>query len=56
MDNKTKQICILEDDGGIREIISMLLTEENYEVLGFGSVGEFFGNITNHQIDLFYLM
>ena len=33
----------------------MLLTEENYEVLGFGSVGEFFGNITNHEVDLFLL-
>jgi len=36
-----KKICLLEDDDGIREIIEMILTDEQYEVCGFSNVKDF---------------
>ena len=50
-----KKICVLEDDEGIREIIVMLLAEEDYEVRGFASVAEFMNNSGKPVADLFVL-
>jgi len=36
-----KNICILEDDPGITDIIEILLLEEGYEVEGYSTVNDF---------------
>lgn len=36
-----RKIVILEDDEGIREILEILLTSEDYIVQSFGSISEF---------------
>lgn len=36
-----KKICLLEDDQGIKEIIELILREEEYEVYGFSNVKDF---------------
>jgi len=50
-----KLICVLEDDNGIREILELLFTEENYEVIGFSNVNEFMAHHEKLHPDLFLL-
>ena len=50
-----KSVCVLEDDEGIRDVIILLLKEENYDVTGFSSVEDFNLNAKNLMPDLFLL-
>ena len=50
-----KSIFILDDTEDIREVITHILTEENYEVKGFGTVKEFKKGILFAQPDLIIL-
>ncbi|RZJ77579.1 PleD family two-component system response regulator [Pedobacter sp. Leaf250] len=50
-----KSVFVLEDDEGIRDVIILLLEEENYDVKGFASVEDFNLNAKNLQPDLFLL-
>lgn len=50
-----KSIFILDDTDDIREVITDILTEENYEVTGFASVKEFKKGILFAQPDLIIL-
>ncbi|RZL46810.1 MAG: response regulator [Pedobacter sp.] len=50
-----KSIFILDDTDDIREIITHLLTEENYEVKGFSTVKDFRKGILFAQPDLIIL-
>jgi len=50
-----KSVCVLEDDEGIRDVIILLLKEENYDVTGFSSVEDFNLNAKNLIPDLFLL-
>lgn len=50
-----KTICVLEDDDAIREVIILLLTEEDYQVISFASVGGFFKDPHSINPDLFLL-
>lgn len=50
-----KRICILEDDPDIREIIEILLVEEQYEVISFGCVSDFIRKGKDSQPDLFLI-
>jgi len=50
-----KKICLLEDDQGIKEIIELILTEENYEVFGFSNVKEFMAFDDKGSQDLYLL-
>jgi len=49
-----KKICLLEDDQGIKDIIELLLTEEEYEVNGFSNVKDFmaFGDKSSQNLYL----
>lgn len=50
-----KSVCVLEDDEAIREVIIMLLKDENYDVTGFASIHEFNQKSKNLKPDLFLL-
>jgi DNA-binding response OmpR family regulator len=50
-----KSVCVLEDDEGIRDVIILLLQEENYHVTGFASIEDFNLNAKNLKPDLFLL-
>ncbi|WP_316809464.1 response regulator transcription factor [Pedobacter agri] len=50
-----KKICLLEDDQGIKEIIELILTEEQYEVYGFSNVKEFMAFDGKASQDLYLL-
>ena len=50
-----KKICLLEDDEGIREIIEMILTDEQYEVYGFSNVKDFMAFEGKASQDLYLL-
>lgn len=50
-----KKICLLEDDEGIREIIEMILTDEQYEVYGFSNVKDFMAFEDKASQDLYLL-
>lgn len=50
-----KKVCLLEDDQGIREIIELILTEEQYEVKGFSSVKDFMAFDEKGTQDLYLL-
>jgi len=50
-----KKICLLEDDEGIREIIEMILTDEQYEVYGFSNVKDFMAFKDKAMQDLYLL-
>jgi len=50
-----KSVCVLEDDEGIRDVILLLLKEENYDVAGFSSIADFNLNAKNLTPDLFLL-
>ncbi|WP_442591868.1 response regulator [Pedobacter sp. AW31-3R] len=55
MDSIIKRICVLEDDESIREVLEILLTEENYQVNGFASVSDFLKGNKGNEPDLFLL-
>jgi DNA-binding response OmpR family regulator len=55
MKDKKKCICILEDNDDIRELISFLLTEENYEVRSYASVKSFEKEIILGRPDMIIL-
>ncbi|WP_316762389.1 PleD family two-component system response regulator [Pedobacter aquatilis] len=50
-----KRVYLLEDDEGIRDVVSMLLKEENYEVESFQNVNEFMSRDHHQKADLFIL-
>ncbi|MCX2476957.1 response regulator [Pedobacter sp. MC2016-05] len=50
-----KKIDLLEDDEGIRDVITMILSDENYEVRSFSNITEFMNRDTFHYPDLFLL-
>ena len=50
-----RQICILEDDDDIREVITMVLESENYEVFSFSDVSSFMARKFTHEPDLYLL-
>jgi len=50
-----RKIYVLEDDPDIRDILEMILIEENYEVLTFSSVSEFMERDKHELADLFLL-
>ena len=50
-----KRICILEDNKDIREIIELVLHEENYQVFAFGNVRDFWNGALRLQPDAYLL-
>jgi DNA-binding response OmpR family regulator len=50
-----KNIYVLEDDEGIREVIVLLLSEEDYEVHEFANISEFMKADERSLADLFLL-
>jgi DNA-binding response OmpR family regulator len=50
-----KKICLLEDDKAIREIIEMILTDEQYDVYGFSNVKDFMAFKDKGSQDLYLL-
>lgn len=50
-----KKICILEDDTGIREIVTLLLEGESYEVFAFSDVSSFMSRKLTEEPDLYLL-
>jgi len=50
-----KKICILEDDMGIRDMLDLLLTGEDYEVNSFGCIKDLLRAKRNYSPDLFLL-
>ncbi|UZT97924.1 response regulator [Chryseobacterium fluminis] len=48
-----KKIQIVEDNEDIRDILEILLVSENYEVMSFGSVGEFASRDNAFKPDLY---
>jgi len=50
-----KKICLLEDDQGIKEIIELILMEEDYDVHGFSNVKEFMAFEGKAAQDLYLL-
>lgn len=50
-----KKITILEDDAGIRDIITFLLEEENFEVNAFADVSSFMARDMQSSPDLYLL-
>ena len=50
-----KQIFIVEDDDGIRELIELVLVSENYSVRTFPNVRSFQESISGARPDLFLL-
>jgi DNA-binding response OmpR family regulator len=55
MKTKKKCIYILEDNDDIRELIDILLTEENYEVYGYPTVKSFKKEMVEGRPDLIIL-
>ncbi|WP_025146557.1 response regulator transcription factor [Pedobacter jeongneungensis] len=49
------KIFILEDDEGIREMVTMILESENYSVVSFANVSDFMNRDINEVPDLFIL-
>lgn len=50
-----KEIFVVEDDDGIRELLEFLLMSKNYEVKTFPSVRSFENRISGKTPDLFLL-
>ncbi|WP_316850484.1 response regulator transcription factor [Pedobacter agri] len=50
-----RTILLLEDDDAIREVIHLILEEENYNVVSFSTVAEFSSRDENINADLFLL-
>ncbi len=50
-----KRICVLEDDEGIRDMIFLILSDENYEVESFQNIEEFNRRGQSLFTDLFLL-
>jgi DNA-binding response OmpR family regulator len=48
-------ILLLEDDQDIREIIHLILEQENYNVISFANITDFSNRDKNIQADLFLL-
>lgn len=48
-----KRILILEDDQGIREVLELLLTSENYNVQSFESIADFLKRDKSELPDLY---
>ncbi|RZK76732.1 MAG: response regulator [Pedobacter sp.] len=50
-----KTILLLEDDNDIRELIHLILEEENYQVISFSTIKDFSNRDRSIQADLFLL-
>lgn len=50
-----KKIYVLEDNEDIREVVSMILSEEAYEVRSFQDITEFMAKDEHQAADLFLL-
>jgi len=50
-----KTILLLEDDNDIREVIHLILEEENYQVISFSTITEFSNRDRSIQADLYLL-
>jgi len=50
-----KSVCVLEDDEAIREVIMLLLKDENYNVVGYANIKDFNQYAINSMPDLFLL-
>jgi len=50
-----KTILLLEDDKDIREVIHLILEEENYQVISFSTITEFSNRDKSIHADLFLL-
>ena len=50
-----KEIFVVEDDDGIRELLEFLLVDRNFEVKTFPSVRSFESNLPGKTPDLFLL-
>ena len=50
-----KKICILEDDADIREVITLVLEGEDYEVYAFSDVSSFMARKIVNEPDLYLL-
>ncbi len=50
-----KKIYLLEDDQAMRDVVTILLEDENYQVEAFASVSEFMRRDNHHLADLFIL-
>lgn len=48
-------ILLLEDDEGIREVIHLILEEENFQVISFSNVNNFSNRDKSINADLFLL-
>lgn len=51
----SRKICILEDDAGIREVVTLLLEGEDYEVFAFSDVSSFMARQMLTEPDLYLL-
>lgn len=50
-----QNIFLLEDDDGIRELVQMILEDENYQVHAFSNVADFSNRNKSIPADLFLL-
>jgi len=50
-----KKVIVLEDDPSIREVIQLILEDENYEVEGFSDIQSFMAAYPTRNADLFLL-
>ena len=50
-----KQVVLVEDDLDIRELIELILAEENYEVVSFERIRDFKNSMQQQQPDLILL-
>lgn len=50
-----KNICVLEDNDDIREIIEIILQQEEYEVMSYATIEAFWKRPSNSHPDLFVL-
>ncbi|WP_443945999.1 response regulator transcription factor [Pedobacter sp. AW1-32] len=50
-----KKVIVLEDDSSIREVIQLILEDENYEVEGFSDIQTFMAAYPTRSADLFLL-
>jgi len=50
-----KQVILVEDDPDIRELIELILTEENYEVISYDRTRDFRNDLGNQRPDLILL-
>lgn len=55
MNSAPKLIYILEDNDDIREILEILLTADQYDVVGFPDVSSFYKGLLNQMPDTFIL-